>query len=79
MLDISILTPHSTFLQIKARSITAPGLLGSLQILSNHAPLIAVLQAGSLAIDSHRWTITGGIVEVANNRVTLLVDAIEKN
>jgi F-type H+-transporting ATPase subunit epsilon len=57
--------------------VTVPGINGSLQILENHAPMIANLKKGSLSIKSkdgkQQFDVTGGLVEVLKNKVIVLV------
>lgn len=63
-------------------SLIAPGTLGYLEILSNHAPIITTLSPGKLTITDENnskaiYAISGGILEVSNNKAILLADAIE--
>ncbi|MDK2971369.1 MAG: F-type H+-transporting ATPase subunit epsilon [Candidatus Sumerlaeota bacterium] len=57
---------------------TSPSYFG---ILANHAPIVAVLQAGQVTIRrggrDETVKITGGFIEMSNNEATLLVDAME--
>lgn len=55
-----------------------PGSDGSFEILKNHAPLIATLKPGIIKIKDlklveHQFTVKGGVVEVLNNQITVLV------
>lgn len=58
--------------------VQLPGSDGSFEILKNHAPLIATLKPGVIKIKDiktieHNFTVKGGVVEVLNNQVTILV------
>lgn len=82
MLELEVVTPARTVLQDRARSIILPGTDGYLGLMVDHAPLVAGLQAGVLQYgdvgqEKARMAISGGFVEVANNRVTVLADAAE--
>lgn len=63
-------------------SLTAPGSEGYLGVLAHHAPLITALQPGHLEIrdaDQNEavFAVSGGFLEVSENRATVLADAVE--
>ena len=78
---LSLLTPERSFLETEVTSIVAPGSEGYLGVLANHAPLITALVPGKLTVkDAHAekiFAISGGFLEVSDNRATILADAIE--
>jgi len=82
MFSLEILTPNRTFFAGPVASLIAPGTLGYLGILTNHAPLITTLVPGRMSWrDASGQTTTlqstgGGLLEVHRNRVTLLSDTI---
>jgi len=56
-----------------------PGIDGSFEILSNHAPMISVLSAGRIKIQDAQkqlqyFDVKGGVVEVLNNKVLVLAE-----
>jgi F-type H+-transporting ATPase subunit epsilon len=59
----------------------APGELGEMGILPNHAPLLSSLQFGIITIRTQdreeHFTIAGGILEVQPKIITVLADAAE--
>jgi F-type H+-transporting ATPase subunit epsilon len=80
--NFKILTPNRKAFDDQVMSIVAPGELGYLGVLANHAPLITTLKRGSLTIrfDDGReelHEISGGILKVANNEAILLTETIE--
>ncbi|MBD3160920.1 MAG: F0F1 ATP synthase subunit epsilon [Candidatus Latescibacteria bacterium] len=80
---LSLLTPQRSLLETEVESIVAPGSEGYLGILAHHAPLITALQPGRLEIrDAAReeqvFAVSGGFLEVSNNRATVLADAVER-
>lgn len=61
-----------------AKSITAPGVLGELQVLAGHVPFVTSLKQGMLNIEKEDKTtqklpIEGGILEVKEKEVVVLV------
>lgn len=82
MFKLSIVTPVKVFYEAEIASLIVPGECGYLGILSNHAPLITALTPGVLTIRDHldstiELAVTGGFLEVSNNRATALTDAVE--
>ncbi|MEA3439332.1 MAG: ATP synthase F1 subunit epsilon [Chloroflexota bacterium] len=61
--------------------VIAPGELGEIGILPNHAPLLSTLTFGILRVrrggEEEVFTIAGGIVEVQPDIVTVLANAAE--
>ena len=61
--------------------VLPPGTEGQLGILPRHAPLMTMLQPGELRVkkgnEEISMAITGGYLEVLQNRVIILVDAAE--
>jgi len=57
--------------------------MGSFQILPNHAPFISLIQPGLMKFENQdgretKFAASGGIVEVHNNKITYLAEAIER-
>ncbi len=80
--QLSLLTPERCFLEKSVVSLVAPGGDGYLGILANHAPLITALAPGRLEVrDSEesesKYAVSGGFLEVSDNRATVLADAVE--
>jgi len=79
---LSVFTPERPVLEADAVSIIAPGALGYLGVLAHHAPLITPLVPGKLTVREPEGTvqtyaISGGFLEVSDNKATILADAIE--
>lgn len=66
----------------EVESLVAPGAAGDLGILPHHAPLLTTLRPGELRIlhdgQERSIALTGGFLEVLDNRVTILADAAEQ-
>ena len=77
-MTLEILTPDKSLWKGEASLIQLPGTDGSFEILNNHAPLIAVLKQGKVRIvtpdkNTQFVDIEGGIIEVLNNNIIILV------
>ncbi|MCC6543315.1 MAG: ATP synthase F1 subunit epsilon [Nitrospirae bacterium] len=76
-----IVTPENIIFDGEVSSIVAPGDLGYLGILADHAPIITSLTAGKLEItdsngSKNTMMINGGFMEVVKNIATILVDSM---
>jgi F-type H+-transporting ATPase subunit epsilon len=82
MYQLQVLTPEEIIFDDQVVSLIAPGALGYLGILTNHAPLITTLKTGTLIItdknkQKHFFEVSGGFLEVNRNKASLLVDTIK--
>jgi F-type H+-transporting ATPase subunit epsilon len=61
--------------------VILPGIAGEMGILPNHAPLLSTLGMGIIKVrlgdEEEIFTVTGGVVEVQPDLVTILADASE--
>ena len=77
-MDVTILTPDKKLYVGTAERLSAPGTDGEFEILNDHAPMVSSLGVGQVVITiSARETtnveISGGFIEVLDNKVSLLV------
>ncbi len=81
MMQIRIVTPQGVYMEREIQEIHVTTVEGERTILSNHAPLFASLVACPLILrvdgDERYYAISGGLLQVGNNQVTILTDAIE--
>ena len=81
MLKLEIVTPEKRVLDADVDSVTVPTASGEAGILPNHAPLISMLKPGILAYtttgSTDRIAVSGGFVEVNDNKVAVLADSAE--
>ena len=67
--------------QGEADMVLLPGADGEMGILPNHAPVLTVLQLGVIRVrlkgEEQYFTVSGGVVEVQPDQVTVLADAAE--
>ena len=80
-MHLEILTPEKKVFEGDVTIATFPGADGSFQIMDNHAPLISLLKEGVVEYKSKEASknvaITGGVVEVLNNKIILLADGLK--
>jgi len=79
-MKIEIITPDENIFSGQASLIQLPGIDGSFEILSNHAPMISVLAKGKIKIKTEPeqkelfFEIKGGVIEVLENKVLVLAE-----
>ena len=75
-----LLLEDGTVFEGKVTGVRMPGTLGSFEIKQNHAPIVSTLQSGDVAVHTqtgdYLFTISGGIVEMASNDLTLLAESV---
>ena len=80
-MHLEILTPEKKIFAGDVTIATFPGADGSFQIMEHHAPLISLLKEGVVEYKSkesaQNVTITGGVVEVLNNKIIILADGVK--
>ena len=82
-MQIEILTPEKKLFAGDVYGVQLPGVSGSFEVLEKHAPMVSALRAGSVKILLDRngknssYKISGGFIEVIDNKVTLLVEGGE--
>jgi F-type H+-transporting ATPase subunit epsilon len=79
-MELHIITPEGTAFNGEADSVQLPGIDGLFQVLNNHAPLISALKEGTVKVEKDNskqfFKIKSGIVEVLNNRISVLTEGI---
>lgn len=81
--QLEIITPNKVAFKGDVESFSAPGVVGSFQVLYNHAPLLAAITIGEVkltdaaGVEAHFAT-SGGFVEVNHNHVVFLSESIER-
>ena len=82
MLYVEIVAPAGRIFQGDAQGVRAPGVKGSFEVLTNHAPMIAAFGVGPLRVTSAEgeeifYATSGGFLEVIDNHVTVLAETAE--
>lgn len=79
-MHVDLITPDKKAFDGEAFSVILPGIDGYFEILDNHAPLVGALGEGKVRVrtktDDLSFSISGGVVEVLNNKVSLLADSL---
>ena len=79
-MHLEIITPDRKYYEGEVDSATFPGSDGSFQVLKNHAPIISSLGKGELSYkeknNEFSVEVEGGVVEVLNNKIIVLVESI---
>ena len=74
---LEVISPEKTIYSGEIVLVQLPGVMGSFEILKNHAPLIAMIEEGKMKIiDSNRkmfyLDVNEGVVEVKDNMIRVL-------
>ena len=82
-MELIALTPEKELFKGAINSVKVPGVNGQFEILNGHAPIVAALAKGEVRIldeNNQRTTfrIEKGFIEVINNEVSLLIQAMEE-
>ena len=82
-MKLEIVTAERLVYEDQVNVVVAPGIEGQLGILPHHAALLTTLQPGELTIrkdgeEDVYMAISGGFLEVMNNRVVVLADTAER-
>ncbi|MBS4013230.1 MAG: ATP synthase F1 subunit epsilon [Bacteroidetes bacterium] len=79
-MHLEVISPEKCLYKGDVVLVQLPGKMGSFEILNNHAPIIALLDSGTMKIiDSERNKVTlkigSGVVEVFDNNILVLSDS----
>ena len=77
--ELSVISAENKVFEGEVEDVLVPGMVGDFLVLPNHAPCISSIRPGFLEFSDgssskHRYFVSGGIIEVINNTVSLLVD-----
>ena len=78
--ELNIISAESKVFEGEVENVLVPGMVGNFLVLLNHAPCISSIRPGFLefsedASKKQRYFVSGGIIEVVNNMVSVLVDS----
>lgn len=89
-LEVDIVTPDEHAYQGPANGVQAPGVEGSFEVRTDHAPMIAAFGIGPLIVKTEAaheyadvnddrivFATSGGFLEIVENRVTVLAETVE--
>ncbi len=77
-----ILTPEGSIFDDEVTGVRVPGEMGSFEVKTLHANIISSLDIGEILVrkaagGEQSFSVTGGFVEVVDNKLTLLAEAAE--
>lgn len=73
-MQLRIITPGMQEKIFEATKVFFPGLDGSFEVLSGHAPLVAALGRGQVRWDGGSQEIASGFVEVRDNVIKIVAE-----
>ena len=80
-LTLTVVTPEKELVSEEVDQVNAPGSEGDFGVLYDHAPILTNLRSGQLSYENDGETtalvISGGYLEVTDNRVTILAETGE--
>ncbi len=82
-IELSVISAENKVFEGEVENVLVPGMIGDFLVLLDHAPCISSIRPGFLeysdgARNKGKYFVSGGIIEVNNNKVSVLVDlAIE--
>ena len=84
-LQLSIVTPERLVLNEEVDQVNVPGVEGDLGVLYDHAPILTTMRAGRFSYEllgekgkeTIQMIVSGGYLEVTDNRVIVLAEAVE--
>ena len=80
-LTLTVVTPEKQLVSEEVDQVNAPGSEGDFGVLYDHAPILTNLRSGQLSYEndgeSTAVVISGGYLEVTDNRVTILAESGE--
>lgn len=77
-MKLQIISPEKILFEGEVQCVSFPGTSGLFDVLPHHAPLIALLQKGTIRYDAEgkklEQKIQSGFVEVNNDRLTVCIE-----
>ncbi len=79
---VDFVTPQKIIYSDQVLGVSAPGVMGSFQVLYNHAPLLAAIAVGEVKVRDKEgkelfFAASGGFVEVRANKLVMLAETLE--
>lgn len=80
-IDLEVVTPEQAVFRETVDDVVVPGVLGQMDILPGHLPMLAALNVGQMTVrengKTRHFLIDQGFAEVSEDRVTVLTEACE--
>jgi F-type H+-transporting ATPase subunit epsilon len=83
MLQVQLITPDGMVYNDQATAVKVPGVEGSFSVLTKHAPIVSLMTEGKIKITladqtDQLYFITGGVMEVSQNKVVVLAEQVTR-
>lgn len=80
--EAQLLTPTGSLFDGDVTGVQVPGVMGSFEVKTLHADIISTLEIGRILVrkadgEDQLFALSGGFVEVHNNKLNLLAEAAE--
>jgi F-type H+-transporting ATPase subunit epsilon len=76
MLQLKVVTPEGSFLDVSADMVELPTIAGELGIFTGHMPLVTAISAGEVRVhrngEVHAFAIAGGFLQIHGDLVRIL-------
>ena len=81
LIELRVVTPAQVVFEGTVRSLVAPAWDGWVGVLPGHAPFLTLLGDGPLAVEPEsggprKFGVSGGVMKVESNVVTVLADKV---
>ena len=78
-MQLEIISPESLVYSGDVQQVRVPGTAGSFAVLHNHTPIMSTLEQGRIKVTKLGgqilyFDIQGGVIQVNNNIITILID-----
>ena len=76
-MKVKIISPEKVIYEGDSTLLQLPGIDGLFELLNNHAPIISILEKGTIRLvtkdNELSFDIKGGVVECSSNNIQILV------
>lgn len=75
-MKFKIITQDGYLIEEETEKVIMPAAMGRTEILTNHAPTVAILDPGRVVTSESKFKIEKGIVEIEHNNVTIYTKGV---
>ena len=78
-MKVEVISPSAELFKGEAQSVTVPSVMGPFTLLEHHAPIVAILEEGSVNVtddkgEQHVFPIKGGFTEQHDNNLIICAE-----
>ena len=74
LLKVSLVTPKGVLFEAQTANVILPGVVGTLEVLPNHKPLMTCLKPGQILLEGRSFPVKRGIAKVALNQIVAIIE-----